>query len=410
MLDRFRKIRAATEALAAPLSPEDCAGQSMADASPVKWHLAHTSWFFETFVLERERPDYTPFHPSFRVLFNSYYQTVGPQHARPERGLLTRPDLETVLAYRAHVSAGVGGLLERGDLSPEVGEIVEIGLHHEQQHQELILTDLLHLFSRNPLEPPYRAAAPRAKSKPTPLRFVGHAGGLVEVGHPGGGFAFDNEGPRHAYHLTPFELGSRLVSNGEYRDFIEDGGYARPELWLSDAWATVEAQGWQAPLYWRRDGDAYSQFGLDGRREIDEHDPVCHVSFYEADAYARWAGARLPSEAEWESLASGQPVAGNFVESGALSPRGAEECDDAPTQLFGDCWEWTRSPYGAYPGYAPPAGALGEYNGKFMANQLVLRGGSCATPAGHVRPSYRNFFFPDARWQWSGIRLARDVR
>jgi ergothioneine biosynthesis protein EgtB len=410
--DRFTRIRAQSEALAAPLSPEDCAAQSMPDASPVKWHLAHTTWFFETFVLERA-PGYAPFHPQFRAIFNSYYNAVGPQHARPQRGLLTRPDLETVRAFRRHVDERMLALLDAPRaLAPELAEIVEIGLHHEQQHQELILTDVLHLFSRSPLHPAYRAggAPARPDAKPTPLRWHRHAGGLVEIGHAGPGFAFDNEGPRHAYHLAPFELASRLVTNAEYRAFQEDGGYERPELWLSDGWARREADGWRAPLYWEAHGGRWHQLGLDGLRELHPDEPVCHVSFYEADAYARWAGARLPTEQEWEAGAAPLPVAGNFVESGVLAPAGAPEPDGAPVQMFGDCWEWTRSPYCAYPGYKPAAGALGEYNGKFMANQIVLRGGSCATPGDHVRASYRNFFFPDARWQWSGIRLARDLR
>jgi ergothioneine biosynthesis protein EgtB len=412
--ERYSDVRSASEALAAPLSPEDCAAQSMPDASPVKWHLAHTSWFFETFVLEREVPGYAPFHPDFRVLFNSYYNTVGPQHARPERGLVTRPDLDTVRAYRRHVDEHVLRLLDAGEPSDAAREVVEIGLHHEQQHQELILTDVLHLFSRSPLRPAYRAGGTRPDAKPTPLRWHGHPGGLVEIGHEGGGFAFDNEGPRHRVHLVPFELASRLVSNGEYRAFMEDGGYERPELWLSDAWARVQADGWRAPLYWERRDGAWCQLGLAGLAEVHPDEPVCHVSFYEADAYARWAGARLPGEAEWEVVASecadATSPAANFVERGVLAPAGAPETDGAPVQLFGDCWEWTGSPYGPYPGYAPPPGALGEYNGKFMANQIVLRGGSCATPASHVRATYRNFFFPDARWQWSGIRLARDAR
>jgi ergothioneine biosynthesis protein EgtB len=415
---RFARVRAATEALAEPLSPEDCAAQSMTDASPVKWHLAHTSWFFETFVLERAVPGYEPFHSDFRVLFNSYYNTVGEQHARPERGLVTRPGLGEVRAYRRHVDAHVAPLLADG-LALELAEVVEIGLHHEQQHQELVLTDLLHLFSCNPLAPAYRrrgpdgSGGPRPDAKPTPLRWHEHPGGLVEIGHAGPGFAFDNEGPRHAVHLVPFALASRLVTNGEYRAFMEDGGYERPELWLSDGWAKLQAEGWRAPLYWREVEGAWQQLGLEGLREVDPDEPVCHVSHYEADAYATWAGARLPTEAEWEAVAAEVPVEGNFVESGVLAPAGAPQPGDPeglPVQLFGDCWEWTASPYVAYPGYAPPPGALGEYNGKFMANQMVLRGGSCATPASHVRASYRNFFYPDARWQWSGIRLARDAR
>jgi ergothioneine biosynthesis protein EgtB len=408
---RFARVRAASEALAAPLSPEDCTAQSMPDASPVKWHLAHTSWFFETFVLEREVPGYAPYHPAYRELFNSYYHGVGPQHPRPERGLVTRPGLDEVLDYRRHVTEAVAVLFDDAGLPGPTARVVEIGLHHEQQHQELILTDVLHLFSCSPIHPVYREPGARPDAKPTPVRWHGHGGGLVEVGHEGTGFAFDNEGPRHHVWLEPFELASRLVTNGEYRAFVEDGGYERPELWLSDGWATVQAQGWTAPLYWQwRDG-AWHQLGLGGLREVHPDEPVCHVSHYEADAYARWAGARLPSESEWEAMAAGAPVQGNFVESGVLAPTGApDEPDGPPVQLFGDVWEWTRSSYGPYPGYAPPEGAIGEYNGKFMSNQLVLRGGSCVTPGDHVRATYRNFFYPDARWQWSGIRLARDAR
>jgi len=414
---RYADVRFTTEALAEPLSPEDCTAQSMPDASPVKWHLAHTSWFFETFVLEPAIEGYEPFHPDFRVLFNSYYNGVGEQHPRPERGLVTRPGLAEVRAYRRHVDARLAPRLEAG-LPPAVAEVVEIGLHHEQQHQELLLTDLLHLFSRNPLAPAYRGAGPRPDAKPTPLRWHAHPGGLVEIGHAGSGFAFDNEGPRHTVHLVPFELGSRLVTNGEYRAFMDDGGYRRPELWLSDGWAKLGAEGWRAPLYWREQGGRWRRQGLEGLRDVHPDEPVCHVSHYEADAYARWAGARLPTEAEWEAFAAEVPVAGNFVESGVLAPVGAPEQavgapiqpEATPVQLFGDCWEWTASPYVAYPGYAPASGALGEYNGKFMSNQMVLRGGSCATPASHLRPSYRNFFPPEARWQWSGIRLARDAR
>jgi len=337
---------------------------------------------------------------------------VGPQFQRPERGLLTRPDLARVLAYRRHVDEGMEALFDAaGSLPAERTEVVTIGLHHEQQHQELMLTDVLHLFSRNPLRPAYRAGGgPRPDAKPTRLSWHAHPGGLVEIGHAGSGFAFDNEGPRHRASLVPFELASRLVTNGEYCAFLEDGGYARPELWLSDGFARVRSAGWRAPLYWEERGGVWHQLGLDGLREIHPDEPVCHVSGYEADAYARWAGARLPTEAEWEVVAASLPVAGNFVESGVLAPSGAPEPGAAPVQLFGDCWEWTASPYVAYPGYAPPPGALGEYNGKFMANQMVLRGGSCVTPGDHVRASYRNFFYPDARWQWSGIRLARDAR
>jgi ergothioneine biosynthesis protein EgtB len=406
---RYGAVRAATERLAEPLSPEDTTAQSMPDASPVKWHLAHTSWFFETFVLESV-PGQRPFDPAYRVLFNSYYHSVGEQHFRPERGLITRPGLAEVRAYRAHVDAAVLALLARGALSPAQCDVLELGLQHEQQHQELILTDLKHLLARNPLQPVYRSRPPGDASRAAPvLAWHAHPPGLREIGHAGAGFAFDNEGPRHRVYVHAFALASRLVTNGEYLEFMADRGYQRPELWLSDGWAAVCANGWRAPLYWRERDGAFEQFTLAGLREVALAEPVAHVSAYEADAYARWAGARLPSEAEWEVAAAGAEIAGNFVESGRLQPAPAAGTGDGPLQLFGDAWEWTSSAYAPYPGYRPPPGALGEYNGKFMANQLVLRGGSCATPLSHIRASYRNFFHPDARWQWSGIRLARDA-
>jgi ergothioneine biosynthesis protein EgtB len=409
LADRFRAVRAATERLAEPLSPEDATAQSMPDASPVKWHLAHTSWFFETFVLESV-PGHRPFDPSYRVLFNSYYHAVGEQHLRAERGLITRPGLAEVRAYRAHVDAACLALLARGALSPAQCEALELGLQHEQQHQELILTDLKHLLAKNPRQPVYRPRPPGDAPGAAPaLAWHDHPPGLREIGHAGAGFAFDNEGPRHRVYVHAFALASRLVTNGEYLAFMADRGYERPELWLSDGWAAVCANGWRAPLYWRERDGAFRQFTLAGLREVAPAEPVTHVSAYEADAYARWAGARLPSEAEWEVVAAGAEIAGNFVESGRLQPAPAAEAGDDPLQLFGDVWEWTSSAYAPYPGYRPPPGALGEYNGKFMANQLVLRGGSCATALSHVRASYRNFFHPDARWQFSGIRLARDA-
>jgi ergothioneine biosynthesis protein EgtB len=419
---RFGAVRAATERLAEPLSAEDTTAQSMPDASPVKWHLAHTSWFFETFLLEAV-PGHRPFDPTYRVLFNSYYHSVGEQHLRPERGLITRPGLAEVRAYRAHVDAACLALLARGALSPAQCDVLELGLQHEQQHQELILSDLKHLFAKNPLHPVYRPRPPEAPPRTVPaLAWHAYPPGLREIGHAGPGFAFDNEGPRHRAYLHAFALASRLVTNGEYLAFMRDRGYERPELWLSDGWAAARASGWRAPLYWQEQGGAWHQFTLAGLREVAPGEPVAHVSAYEADAYARWAGARLPTEAEWEVVAAGVELAGNFVESGRLQPApvpttplgplrapAALAPGDGPAQLFGDVWEWTSSAYAPYPGYRPPAGALGEYNGKFMANQLVLRGGSCATPHSHVRASYRNFFHPDARWQWSGIRLARDA-
>jgi len=382
----------------------------MDDASPVKWHLAHTTWFFETFILERWQPQYRPFHPDFRVLFNSYYQTVGRQHPRPQRGLLSRPTLEEVLAYRRHVDRHLQELLLPGaDHGAELCASVELGLHHEQQHQELIVTDIKHMLSCNPLHPVYRERSESSAGESVALVWSSHAGGVHEIGHEGHGFCFDNEEPRHRVIVEPFELASRLTTNGEFLEFVADGGYERPELWLSDAWSVLQARAWRAPLYWERQGAGWFAMTLAGLRRLRPDEPVCHVSYYEADAFARWAGARLPTEAEWEVAAAGVPVTGNFAESGWLHPTPAPQTE-GPAQLFGDVWEWTQSPYVPYPGYRPPAGALGEYNGKFMCNQLVLRGGSCATPSSHIRATYRNFFPPEARWQFSGIRLARDAR
>ncbi len=425
---RFRAVRAATERLAAPLSPEDCGAQSMPDASPVKWHLAHTSWFFETFVLEAAVAGYRPLDPAYRVLFNSYYHSVGEQHQRPERGLITRPSLVEVHAYRRHVDEHCLALLERGRLTPAQQAVVELGLNHEQQHQELILTDLKHLFARNPVAPVYCQRAPtldRATGSQEgshavssavgvslpPLEWHAYPAGLREIGHAGLGFAFDNEGPRHRVFVQAFALASRAVTNAEYLGFIADRGYERPELWLSDGWTTLQREAWSAPLYWQQRDRAWQHFTLAGLLPIAPDEPVAHVSAYEADAYARWAGARLATEAEWEVVAADAPVAGNFVESGRFqpAPASASHSRGGAAQLFGDVWEWTASAYAPYPGYRPPSGALGEYNGKFMVNQLVLRGGSCASPASHLRASYRNFFPPAARWQWSGIRLARDA-
>ena len=409
---RYRAVRRATRALCEPLSPEDCAAQSMPDASPAKWHLAHTTWFFETFVLERAQPGYLPFHPAFRVLFNSYYNSVGEQHPRPERGLLTRPALDEVQRYRDHVDEHVAKLFENQAVDPELAERIALGLEHEEQHQELILTDVKHLFSCNPLEPAYRVLSEPPRAGPAPLAWHGFDEGTRWIGHAGPGFAFDNEGPRHRRFVERFEIASRPVTNGEFMAFIEDAGYARPELWLADGWAAVRERGWTAPLYWRRADGGFRTLTLGGPRPLRGDEPVCHVSFYEAEAFARWAGARLPSEAEWEVAAQALPVEGNFVESGLLHPApagAAQGSSGAPAQLFGDVWEWTASAYAPYPGFRPPAGALGEYNGKFMSNQLVLRGGSCVTPRSHVRATYRNFFHPHQRWQFSGFRLARDA-
>ncbi|MGH0028261.1 MAG: ergothioneine biosynthesis protein EgtB [Myxococcota bacterium] len=408
----YRAVRTATERLAEPLSAEDCAVQSMEDASPTKWHLAHTSWYFETFVLEGAVAGYRPFDPAFRVLFNSYYNGVGDQYARPQRGLLSRPGLERVFAYRQHVDRHLATLLDKADdIDPDVRDVIEIGIHHEQQHQELILTDLKHMLSMNPTHPVYRER-PADAPRPAPeLAWIDHAEGLREIGHDGAGFSFDNERPRHRVFVGAFQVASRPVTNGEYLAFVEAGGYREPSWWLADGWATVGQRGWQAPLYWERSGDAWQVQTLAGLRDVAPDEPVCHLSYYEADAYARFAGARLPTEAEWEVAARAAPVGGNFVESGRLHPAPAQGDGESGAlhQVFGDVWEWTASPYVPYPGFRPPSGALGEYNGKFMSNQLVLRGGSCATPASHIRPTYRNFFYPDARWQFSGVRLARDA-
>jgi ergothioneine biosynthesis protein EgtB len=407
---RYLSIRQATRALAAPLSAEDCAIQSMPDASPVKWHLAHTTWFFETFVLAPHRAGYRAFDPSYRVLFNSYYHTIGERHPRPERGMLSRPSLDEVLAYRDHVDDAMLRFL--GDEQPrdEARTLAELGLQHEQQHQELILTDLKHLLSRNPLMPPYQKLWPLTPIRAREPRWLSFAAGLRHIGHTGPGFCFDNETPCHQVWLDAFRIASHPVTHGDFIDFIDDGGYRRPELWLSAGWDAVMAHGWRAPKYWQqRDGD-WTCFTLHGEVPVDPHTPVCHVSFFEADAFARWAGARLPTEAEWEVAARHAPLNGNFVESGALHPLALREAtaDGVLAHAFGDVWEWTRSDYAPYPGFRTPAGAVGEYNGKFMSGQYVLRGGSCVTPSSHIRATYRNFFPPAARWQFSGLRLARD--
>jgi ergothioneine biosynthesis protein EgtB len=411
LLERFLAVRGATVGLARPLSPEDCAIQSMPDASPVKWHLAHTTWFFETFVLEPADARYKPFHPAFRVLFNSYYNAVGEKHPRPERGLLSRPSLDDVLAYREHVDAAIAAALEAGRLEAARLALVELGIQHEQQHGELILTDAKHLLSRNPLKPTYSKSWPLTPVHISEPRWLGHAGGAHQVGHAGNGFAFDNETPRHRVWLEDFEIASQLATNGAFLEFMRDGGYRRPELWLSAGWDVVAARAWGAPLYWEQLDGEWHTFTLHGLAPIEPNTPVCHLSFYEAEAFARWSNARLPTEAEWEVAAATASMDGNFLESGVLHPLPLREAPPADrlAQAFGDVWEWTRSDYAPYPGFRPAPGAVGEYNGKFMANQYVLRGGSCVTPASHIRATYRNFFPAEARWQFSGLRLARDA-
>jgi ergothioneine biosynthesis protein EgtB len=404
----YRAVRGQSELLCAPLHAEDCAMQTMPDVSPPKWHLAHVSWFFETFLLKPLLRDYRAFDPLYAVLFNSYYEGAGAMHPRAQRGGLSRPLLEEVYRYRRHVDEAMMMLLEEAPAAqwPEIAFHTTLGLHHEQQHQELLLMDIKHIFASQPLRPIYKVAERAAAAAPPAQGWQEFPGGLREIGHDGEAFCYDNETPRHRVYLEPFRLAARPVTNGEYLEFMADGGYERAEYWLSEGWRTVRERGWRAPLYWERDGDGWQCMTLSGMRHVDVHEPVCHVSYYEADAYARWSGRRLPTEQEWETAACGAAVAGNFQDSGRYHPRAARE--PGLTQLYGDVWEWTRSPYVAYPGFRPLAGTLGEYNGKFMSGQMVLRGGSCATPAGHVRASYRNFFYPADRWAFSGIRLADD--
>ena len=407
LTEQYLGVRQTSMRCCAPLTVEDHSLQAMPDASPAKWHLAHTTWFFETFLLSEHLPGYRAFHPALRNLFNSYYNAVGDRPLRALRHTLSRPTLDEVHAYRGHVDEAMLRLLER-DLAPEVLDLVAIGLNHEQQHQELILTDVKYGLAMNPLRPAYRetsdAGAVGTQAAPT-LRWHSFPGGLCPIGFDGEGFAFDNEGPRHDVYLAPFRLASRLVTNGEYMQFVRDGGYSTAALWLSDGWDCVRANQWSVPLYWESRDGQWWHYSLNGMSPVCEDEPVCHVSFYEADAFTRWAGERLATEFEWEVASRSCQVEGNFMDSEALHPRVAGD-GGTLAQMFGDVWEWTASAYLPYPGFQTAAGAVGEYNGKFMCNQMVLRGGSCATPQSHIRPTYRNFFPPHARWQFMGIRLA----
>jgi len=388
--------------LCSSLAPEDTVVQSMPDVSPTKWHLAHVTWFFERFVLEVFGTSYKRLHDQYDFIFNSYYYSAGQMHARPQRGLLSRPTLAEISDYRAHVDDALQELLQQCGDNAELSERVVLGLNHEQQHQELLLTDIKHVFAQNPLLPAVNESLQIAESHaPDAYTFAAGDAGIQKVGYSGAGFCFDNETPRHDTLLQEHRIGARLVSNGEFRDFIDDGGYRDSNLWLSDGWSVIKERGWNRPLYWSQDLDA--EFTLAGLREVNPHAPVCHVSYYEADAYARWAGARLPTEFEWELAAAAEKIEGNFVDARIWHPAAT-----GTKQFFGDVWEWTSSPYAPYPGFVPLDGSLGEYNGKFMCNQMTVRGGSCVTSVDHIRPSYRSFFYPDARWQFLGIRLAKD--
>ncbi len=410
---RLFETRNLSVRLSESLSAEDMVVQAMDDASPTKWHLAHVTWFFETFVLAKHLPGYRVFDDRFNFCFNSYYESQGARHPRAKRGMLTRPPISEVFSYRAHVDEALARLFAKlGEPQGEIARLIEIGINHEQQHQELLLTDILALFAANPLTPVYRQpkVASVGESAAQPLSWIAYPGGIHRVGHDGAGFAWDNEGPSHDTLIHPFELADRLVTNGEWIEFVEDGGYRTASLWLADGWTTVRREEWQAPLYWENCGGQWLAMSLEGRRPLDLAAPVGHVSYFEADAFARWKGKRLPTEFEWEVAASPLPVAGNDLGTGALRPVPAGPAvAGVPRQMFGDVWEWTQSAYLPYPGYRPPEGAIGEYNGKFMVSQQVLRGASCATPTGHTRPTYRNFFYPQQRWQFVGLRLASDI-
>lgn len=403
---RYQRIRAHTESLCRPLQCDDYGVQSIVETSPPKWHLAHTTWFFETFLLLPYLAGYREFHPHYTVLFNSYYETLGSYHPRAERGLLARPTVAEIYEYRAYVDEHMSRLLQ--DPDKRIEERTTLGLHHEQQHQELLLTDIKHNFARNPLRPAYRGDLARIERTAPALSWLEFDAGIVDIGDDGAGFAYDNERPRHRVYVQGYRLASRPVVNGEMMEFIAAGGYTTPVWWLADGWTAAQESAWSAPLYWQRQDGDWWHLTLAGMRRVDEHAPVCHISYYEADAYARWCGARLPREAEWEHAAARAVPDGNLQNAGYLEPMPGTAGTGA-LQLFGDVWEWTASAYAPYPGYRPPSGALGEYNGKFMANQYVLRGGSCVTPADHMRASYRNFFHPHQRWQYSGLRLAGDA-
>lgn len=405
MASRLSAVRQLTEGLAAPLSSEDQCIQSMPDASPVKWHLAHTTWFFETLLLIPHLAGYEAYDRRFQYLFNSYYESLGDRHPRPQRGMITRPSCEDVRRYRKHVDAAMLRLLDNA-YGAETDKLFELGLQHEQQHQELILTDIKHALSCNPTLPAYSALPETTDRTPTPLSWRDHPDGIYWIGTGAGSFAFDNEQPRHRILLAPFRIASRLTTCAEYLEFIQDRGYQRPELWLSDGWNFIQTQNIRAPLYWMKDQDEWTIFTLGGLWPLRLSEPVVHISFYEADAYARWCGKRLPTEFEWETAARAEPVAGQLLQTGNLHPEPAKKGE---SQFYGDAWEWTRSAYDPYPGFKPWSGPVSEYNGKFMSGQIVLRGGSCVTPADHIRPGYRNFFPPGARWQFSGVRLAEDA-
>ena len=410
LLDQYQNVRETSEVICRPLEVEDYGVQTMDDVSPPKWHLAHTSWFFEAFLLKPSLAGYHEFHPQFNYLFNSYYEAVGERHPRPKRGLVSRPTVEHVYRFRHHVDENIARLIEQADEVEWQGiePLIRLGLHHEQQHQELLLTDLKHILAQSPLRPAYHSRDSVTATRVDELDWLTFSGGTADIGFEVPGFCFDNELPRHRVHLEPYRLASRLVTNGEFLDFIVAGGYSEPRFWLSDAWAAVNEKGWESPLYWEKHDNQWWQMTLSGFRPVGEGEPVCHVSYYEADAYASWRGKRLPTEAEWETAAADRAVQGNFYEDGNLHPISCSGTGPQPEQMFGDVWEWTRSPYSPYPGFKPAAGAVGEYNGKFMCNQFVLRGGSCVSSENHLRATYRNFFPPDARWQFSGIRLADD--